>query len=816
MKVFAKTPALSTLSISVLIGISSAFAAPRSTPGANTGGASKASSDGGNTASSSPGVLDLKAKLGDYVELDDSMKNEMYGTIDFPNAELKDIIKTISQMSKKNFILDRKIENRRVTIISPQAVSKQEVYNAFLSALYMNDLTVVSMGRFLKIVEAKSALQSNIRVFVGDYAPVSEEIVTVLYPLKYLNADEIQRFLTDLVPRNGRISSYPNTNTLVMTDTGLNLRRIVSILKSIDVPGHEDQLENIAIHYASAKGIAQLIDDILEAQNGGRRTGGPARNQPQKTRGGGSVTKIVPDERTNSLVVLANGRGVQELRSLVSKLDSPDAAGGGNIHIYFCKNAVAEELATTINSLISGQKSPSSGSSNNLPPPGGLPTMPGASPVRSSGGEGVRFEGNIKITADKPTNSLVVVASGSDFTALKLILRKLDIPRRQVYVEATIMEINVDDTAEFQAGVNVAQNNVAQVGGFVPTGLPSLTTLASTPAGISGLVAGITSNKTVNVLGPAGTSIAIPSVTALIHALQDSKQGNILHQPQIMTSDNQEAEIKVENKIPVDAGSVSNQTSGTTTQQISRESVTISLKITPQVGKENDLIKLKVDQQIDDFAQASQVAHQIETTTRKANTTVVVRDGDTVVVGGLQKNVSNDVRSKFPLLGDIPILGWFFKGSSSLVKKSNLILFLTPHIINDYSDLMKLTTRKIDAREKLGRDQFDPSDRMIKEVKQFKETAAEDSRKPSPKGWGFKPRDIQDPSDENEEDPPSKKSEDKKSDSVKASTESGETAYMQGVADDQKAKAKEPPAALKAETSAPPPPTEGEPTSGAR
>ena len=241
---------------------------------------------GSQKSSGAPGVpTDLRSKLGDYVELDDSIKNDLYGTIDYPNADLKDIVKAISKLADKNFILDSKINNRKITIISPQPVTKQEAYNAFLSSLYMNGFTLVSMGRFLKIIEAKDAIQSNIRVFMGDFAPSSEEVVTVLYPLKYLNADEIQRFLTDLVPRNGRISSYPNTNTLVMTDTGVNLRRIVAILKSIDVPGHEDQLENIQIRYASAKGVASLIDDILEAQSGTRRTSGPVRNQPQKTRG---------------------------------------------------------------------------------------------------------------------------------------------------------------------------------------------------------------------------------------------------------------------------------------------------------------------------------------------------------------------------------------------------------------------------------------------------------------------------------------------------------------------------------------------------
>lgn len=680
-------------------------------------------------------------KLGDYVELDETIRNEMYGSIDFPNAELKDIIKSIAKLSGKNFILDRKIENRKITIVSPNPVTKQEAYNAFLSALYMNDLTIVSMGKFLKVIEVKSAVQSNIRVFSGDNIPASEEVVTVLYKLKYLNVEEIQRYLNDLIARNGRVGFYPNTNTLVMTDTGLNLRRIVNILKSIDIAGTEDQLENIPIRYASAKTIASLIDEILSAQTGNRRpTGGAARGQAQKTRGGGIITKIVPDERTNSLVVLANGAGLTELKNLVSKLDTPDAAGGGNIHIYYCKNAVAEELATTISNLISGAASKGPTSGNNRATPN-IPNSPATNTlVQGSGGGGdVRFEGNIKITSDKATNALVVVASGSDFAALKTILAKLDIPRRQVYVEATIMEVSAIDSREVGLGVNYAQNGIAQAGGFIPSnlkGAETLTSMISTPAGIQGLVGSFSAGKKVEVT--VGTQkINISSVTGLIKAIQDSAQGNILHQPQILTSDNQEALIEVKNRLAVQTGTTLVGTSATPQAVFGKEDVTISLKITPQIGKDNDLIRLKVEQQIDDFEASTTQTGQFNVNNRKANTMVVVRNGDTIVVGGLQKDTMSDTSSRFPILGDIPIIGWLFKGKKSETRRSNLVLFLTPYIINEYSDLIKITERKLEEREKRGRVLFDPKDRMAPEVGRLKEITRENLKKSRPKGWAF-------------------------------------------------------------------------------
>jgi general secretion pathway protein D len=704
----------------------------RPTPGAGLGSGS------GGSPNQDEQFL-TTAQLGDYVELDASIKNEMYGTIDFPNAELKDIIKAISKLARKNFILDRKIENRRITILSPEPVTKQEAYNAFLSALYMNDLTLVAEGKFLKVIDTKSALQSNIRVFMGDYAPNTAEVITVLYPLKFLNAEDIQRYLTDLVPRSGRIANYPSTNTIMITDTGFNVRRVIQIIKSIDVPGHDEQLETIPILHASAKEVARLVDEILSAQGGAQPTGRVARQrtQQQKTRGGGVITKIVPDERTNSLVVLANGRGIRELKDLVKQLDTTNAAGGGNIHIYFAKNAVAEDLANTINGLVSNTAT----RNQQQTPPGGAPMIPNPRILPAARGgvteSEVRFEGNLRVTADKATNSLVVVGSAADFAALKKILEKLDIPRRQVYVEATIMEINLDNRSQFALGVNLAAPNTPTAGGFVPTA-PSINfqDLATRPGALTGLVAGFASGATYNIRVPGtNTTYPIRAVSGLIKALVDSTQGQILHQPQILTSDNQDAEIKVTSRISTVTETTAATAQGpVTSQQINKEPVEISLKITPQLGEGSDLIRLKVEQIVDDFL-PSGVAGQIDTTQRKATTNVVVRDGDTVVVGGLQKNTVSDRKSRIPILGDLPIIGKLFGGTDNNSTKSMLVLFLTPHVINDYSDLIKITEGKINERLDMGKLAKDPEDRLRPQVQKIKASVQESAQKPAPRSW---------------------------------------------------------------------------------
>lgn len=703
----------------------------RPTPGANLG----VNSPGSGSSSL---VHEEVAKLGDYVEIDASIKNDLYGTIDFPNAELKDIIKAISKLAKKNFILDRKIENRRITILSPEAVTKQEAYNAFLSALYMNDLTIVSEGKFLKVIDVKSALQSNIRVFMGDYAPNTAEVITVLYPMKFLNAEDIQRYLTDLVPRSGRIAAYPNTNTLVMTDTGFNLRRVIQIIQTIDVPGHEDQLETIPIRYASAKDIAKLVDEILSAQSGGssgaRR--GSTRSTQQKTRGGGIITKIVPDERTNSLVVLANGRGIQELKDLIRQLDSSNAAGGGNIHLYYCKNAVAEELAATINTLISGATSKNDTTQNRAANDPRILPINRLNSRSSSSDDAVRFEGNLKVTADKATNSLVVVGSAADFGALKKVLEKLDIPRRQVYVEATIMEISLDNNFKLEVAANLAGPGIPSMGGFIPAGTSiDFTKLASSPAAFSGLLAGFTSGAKYRI---PGTTAQISTITGLISALENYGQAQILHTPQILTSDNQDAEIKVETKIStITNEAVAGAGGAVPNQRVEKTPVTVSLKITPQLGENSDLIRLKVEQNLDSFA-ISAAAGQIDTTTRKATTSVVVRNGDTIAIGGLQKTETSDLRSRIPILGDLPIIGKLFGNTRSEGRRSVLMILLKPRIIERYEDMLNITSEKLDDRLTLGKRARDPEDRLRKEVLALKKENQRNLAKPSPKTWGFK------------------------------------------------------------------------------
>lgn len=692
--------------------------------------------------------------LGSYVELDESLKDEPYeGTIEYPDAELTEILGAISKLANKNFILDNSLKGKRITIMSPQKVTKEEAYNVFLTSLFMNGLTLVSSGKYLRVISSRDAPKSNVRVFYGDYVPPSDEIVTLVFPLKNISSEDMPRIFQDLLPRTGSILVYPETNSVIMTDSGLNLRRMISILKSVDVPGSQPKLELIPLNYASAEDLAKMIDDILDAQSGRGRTSTAASRlqKDRKIQGGGVITKIVPDKRTNSLVVLANGKGAEQLRSLVQKLDSPNATNSGNIHVYFVKNAVAEDVANTLNSLFgNGSGSTSSQPPRSVPTSGSsaAPQPVVQQPVHTfnaAGGEGVSVEGQIKLVPDKATNSLIIRCSSSNFTALTKILDKIDIPRRQVNIEATIMEINEEKVNAFGMASNVAMTGLPSAGGFIPgtAGLSQATLAQALQGGVgslNGLIGGIAAGGSVGI----GNGQYIKTFIALFQAIESFNLGQILEQPNILTTDNETGDVSVKQRKAVVTSSSTVPVGATSGNNLpvtnyGKEDIILELKVTPQIGEDNELVKLKVEQTLTDFL-TSQLPGQIDTTERKATTVVTVRDGDMVAVGGLQKNTVTSQHSHIPILGDLPIIGTLFKGTNEDVVKNNLILFLHPKIIRDNRDLIYFTQERLEQRKRLSDQANDPKDFNRKEMNFYRRDV--DARLQGKEGWGFRQKEA--------------------------------------------------------------------------
>lgn len=670
---------------------------------------------------------------------------DLIESFDYPNADIADVIKAISELTGKNFIVDPSVRGK-ITIIAPSQITVAEAYKAFLSALAINGMTVVPGDGFLKIKTARNAQRDAIETYSGAYYPTSDLMITRIVKLKYISADEVNKNLRILASKDGEIVPYPPTNSLIISDYGSNIDRIMKIINQLDVPGFEEQLEVIRIRYAKAKDIADLIDQII-TKGEGRQSGGSFGGVPRFRRAtspdGGSTTSgaenyslVLPDDRTNSIIVVGNQAGIEKIRKLVGRLDfrlRPEDAGG--VYVYYVRYSEAEKIADTLNGIASESKKAAE-TTNKAP----APTATGA-PTGTSAN--IIFGGDVKVTADKITNSLIITASKPDYEVVKSLLSKLDIPRDQVFVKTVIMELGAQNKTGW--GINYYQfdKNSGGVGRIGFRGTGSLDSLTN-PANDSGAIIGFGGGGTFQLKGPGGAVLAeVPSLAGLINFFKTTTGANILSEPTIMALDNEEAEIEVGEKVPV-APTI--QTTGSTTSQsITREPVTIKLVITPYISPDSDSVQMKIKQEINQISnttvQATELAKSsIVTSTRNIKTQIVVNSGDTAVLGGLMQDKDGETVTKVPILGDIPILGWLFKSKTVDKEKRNLLVFITPKIVRNSEDNSSVLNQKLNERIEFiqrnmnGRDPFGEAidnlpRRAVREqsVEEFNEEPASES-----------------------------------------------------------------------------------------
>jgi general secretion pathway protein D len=696
-------------------------------------------------------------------------------SFEFSKAEIVDIVKAISNLTQRNFIIPEKIKGQRITILSPTKISAAEAYQVFLVALEVNGITIVRSGKFYKLVESKDGIKSPIPTCIGyddeDCPKFADQMVTLLLPMKYVDANQLNPVVKSLISKEGEITVFQPSNSLIISEYAPNLARVRRIIEALDVPGYEDELQIVQIKYAVATEIADKLTQIFDVKAGGaagaaKTGGGPmARNRPappkppegglppegaaaQTTAGEDSsevsISKIVADDRTNQLIIKANRRSFDAIKKLIARLDVPTGEGeSGRVHVHYLENADAEELASTLSSLSQGQPTKKGGKAGGAPPPGGQPAQ------RAGGESASLFEGEVKITADKATNSLLIMSSGRDFTSLKKIIEKLDTPRRQVYVEAAVLEVQVSNdnslALNWHTPMRFSTDDLgAKLGGAGTLGFiqsaqagsasPTLGALSS-PQALLGAVGG----SVVGVIGKGAnfkvgdSNVSIPAFGIILKALQSATTAQVLSTPHMLTTDNEEASIEVGQKIPFRRGtslpSVGglgglgtgalggaggnlggiNQSQalgalgglGNLFSSVDRIDVSLKLSLTPQIN-ERDRVRLKIDQQIEDFAGMDEITQTPKTSTRNIKTVVVVGDQETVVLGGLMKDNTSESESKVPILGDLPLIGWLFKQQSKKVEKVNLLLVLTPYIVRDSSDFQRIFERKMKEYEEFA------------------------------------------------------------------------------------------------------------------
>ncbi|MDW8191244.1 MAG: type II secretion system secretin GspD, partial [Pseudobdellovibrionaceae bacterium] len=651
-------------------------------------------------------------------EISDDAYPEMIDSFDFPNAEIKDVVKAISELTGKNFIIDPGVGGK-ITIIAPSRITVAEAYKAFLSALAVNGLAVVPSGKFLKIRMARNAQRDGIETYTGSYYPNFDQLITRVIGLKHISAEVVHRELKTLTSKDGEMTVHTPTNSIIISDYGSNIDRLMKVIAQLDVPGFEDQLAVIPIKYAKAKDIADLVNKIVNKGEGQRqgvggafssglprfgRTGGDSRGQ------GSPYFMVIPDDRSNSLVVVGNKAGIERVKSLLKQLDFPiRPEDSGGVYVYYVKYGDAEKIAQTLG-VIAKEAAPTQGQGNTqvvVSPTAGVQV-----PTQAI------FGGNIKINADKNTNSLVILASKQDYELILNLLKRLDIPRDQVYVESIIMEMKANDSLDWQIGYfKFDESGSGAKAGFNGMKPETLGAILGTPSGGNGAILGFGSKDVITVTPPVpgAQPYKIASLVGFINFLKTYSNANVLSTPQLLVMDNQEGEISVGDRVVTAQNVVIPQQGGPAQSNIQFEDVTISLKIKPFISPSINSVRLELQSQVNQLSTAKtppglvNVAQPIAT--RKIKTNIVVPNKDTAVLGGLIKEDDIETVQKVPLLGDIPIIGWLFRSRGVSKEKTNLLVFLTPHIIRTESDSRNMLGRKLNERLNFiksmgGRDPF--------------------------------------------------------------------------------------------------------------
>ncbi len=622
-------------------------------------------------------------------------------TLNFVNADIEGVVKAMAEVTGKNFVLDPRVKGT-VNIISAQPVPRDQVYDVFLSALRLQGFAAVEDHGLVKILpEGDAKLHRNVRT--GQQAD-SDGLQTRVFTLTHQSATQLVPMLRPLVAPNNTITALENSNTLVITDYASNLQRLAGIIAAVDQP-EDSGSAMIVLRYASALDTARTINSLFASTAQGL----------EKLKGANPTEQVavIADARSNSLLVrAADPARLAQIRQFAAMLDSPTSAAG-NVHVVYLKNAEAVKLADTLRGIYSGSVTTSGQGSGSFAPTDTLGSNPtsgatGSSTQSGTGGSSMQTMGDGSgqssaqsvpgiIQADPATNSIIITAPDAVYNNLRAVVEKLDARRKQVYVEALIVELTASKTGEFgiqwQDLSNIGKSGTQVFGGTNFGGVgQNIIGITQNPASIGpGLNIG-TIRGTVTIGG-----VEILNLGLLARALETDSNANILSTPTLLTLDNEEAKIVVGQNVPFITGQYAVSGAATTPspfQTIERRDVGLTLKIRPQIS-EGGVVRLQIYQEVSSVADTANPAGVI-TNTRSIESTVLVDDGQIIVLGGLIQDSVNGGVSQVPVLGSIPLLGGLFRYNNHSRTKTNLMVFLRPTILSDSVGADALTSERYD------------------------------------------------------------------------------------------------------------------------
>ncbi len=598
------------------------------------------------------------------VQAAQNQETSEFVSMDFNDVDIGVFIKFISKLTHKNFVVDTKVKGK-VTIISPEKISVDEAYKVFESVLDIYGFATVETGSVIKIIPATNARGDNVDTRVArDADQISDKLVTRLIPLSYASSDELKSLLSPMLAKGSLLLSHSDSNMLIVTASLASIDRMLKLIKTIDVEGVGRKITILPIKYADAQKMVTNLTKIYSAKT---------KKIVSKRKSSQDLSvEMVADERTNSILLLASEQESVKITALVDALDKEVPKGEEKIRVYYLEHAIAEDLAAVLQEI----PEKSSGDSKK--------TGQKKAPLLSD---------DIKITADKATNSLIIIADKDDYPVLEEVIKKLDMPRAMVYIECLLMEVNADRSLDFgmewRAKGTIHGDNTA-FGKFSTSALGSADW-----------------NSIADNVLPGGFSMGVfgGNLEAIVQAYKEDSDVKILSTPQLLTTENEEATITIGKNVAYQTRSAA-EDSSTTYSSYEYKDVGITLKITPSISQDG-LVRLDFYQEVTKLDSANTTnADRPTTLKRELETTIIVEDANTVVIGGLiDDTLSKEVR-KVPCLGDIPVLGNAFKSQSSGSDRTNLFIFLNPRVVKDTLKAKELYQEKKDKMDELHKQEI--------------------------------------------------------------------------------------------------------------
>jgi general secretion pathway protein D len=578
-------------------------------------------------------------------------------SVNFDNVDVRTVLKTIGELTGINFIPHQSV-NGTVTVMSPTPIRLGDLYPFLQSILDVQGYATIEMDNAVKVVSKAEAVKNHTEVrFGADPAsiPNTDMIARQIIPLKYADAAEISEIVTPILSPGAQLATYPRTNSLVMTDTSANIRHIAEVIQQLDVEGSREKVLLFPLAHASAQTMGEQVLRILEKS----KMMVPPTGRPQAVPTIGNGPRVLPDERTNSLIVVATDQDAATVGQLVQQLDIERPVGMDSVHVVYLKNGDANEVSRSLANALTSMKL----------------TGPAQAAPR------------IQVTPDTSTNALVIVAPPSDFELISQIIEKLDIVREQVLVEMLIVEVSDESLRELGVDWATMDDPVSDgVRGFAGTNLgPRINFLSGATEGLA-----------IGAWKSVGGTVKIG---AILQALERQSGVNILSTPNVLASNHRKAKIIVgENRAFVTQSRITetvDPVTPTVIKSFEYKDVGITLDITPHVSQ-GGMIRLKIESEFTKLIEdVTSVSLDTPTTAKRSiRTEVAMSSGATVVIGGLIRDDTVKTVKKVPLLGDLPLVGALFQSQSHHTQKTNLLLFITPQLMSSQEDLQKMTDQK--------------------------------------------------------------------------------------------------------------------------